>query len=63
MITTNHKGGNMPPLPNSLEALEEFLKIPKEKLIALDIDLLNQMREALAREDFMMVHMLGYKIK
>ena len=53
----------MPPLPNSLEALEEFLKIPKEKLIALDIDLLNQMRDALAKEDFMLVHMLGYKIK
>ena len=53
----------MPPLPNSLEALEEFLKIPKETLIALDIDLLNQMREALAKEDFMLVHMVGYRIK
>ena len=53
----------MPPLPNSLEALEEFLKIPKEKLITIEINLLNEMREALAKEDWMLVHMLGYKIK
>lgn len=46
-----------------MDIISKFLNVSIDKLLALPLDLLLAMQEAVKSDDFMLLHQLGYEVK